>query len=81
MLLEALVKDCDSEEAEPVVRSALDQFASAAKNMNEALKSHEKLKGFFGAGTDLKPMSSSGGTTETGEIKIVNTYTHKAMGH
>lgn len=80
MLLEQLVKDCDHPDSVSVVQEALDMFSSAAKNINEALRSHQKLKGFFGAGTELKPMSSSGGTTKDGEVKVVNTYTNKLIG-
>jgi hypothetical protein len=48
--------------------------------MNEALRKHEKLVGFFGAGSELKPISSSGGTTKDGDVKIVNTYVNKIIG-
>lgn len=81
MLLEQLVKDCDSPQSVSVVENALDLFGSAAKNINEAMRSHEKLVGFFGAGAELKPLSSTGGTTKDGEVKIVNTYTNRKAGH
>ena len=80
MLLEQLVKDCDHPESIPVVQEALDLFSSAAKNMNEALRKHEKLLEFFGAGSELKPISSSGGTTKDGEVKVINTYVNKIIG-
>ena len=80
MLLEQLVKDCDHPDSVAVVQEALDLFSSAAKNMNEALRKHEKLLEFFGAGSELKPISSSGGATADGEIKVVNTYVNKIIG-
>jgi hypothetical protein len=80
MLLEQLVKDCDHPDSIAVVQEALDLFASAAKNMNEALRKHEKLLEFFGAGSELKPISSTGGTTKDGEVKVVNTYVNKIIG-
>lgn len=76
MLLEQLVRDCEDVE---VIQEALELFTSAARNINEAVRSHEKLVGFFGAGSELKPMSSTGGATKHGEVKIVNSYTHKLV--
>jgi hypothetical protein len=78
MLLEQLLKDCDNPEAVPVVQEALGLFSSAAKNINEAMRKHEKLAGFFGAGAELKAISSSG-STKDGEVKIKQEYHSKLL--
>jgi len=70
LLLEQLLKDCDHPDAVPVIKEALDLFSSAATNINEALRKHEKLLAFFGDG-DLKPLSSSGSVVD-GVVKITN---------
>jgi len=74
MLLEQLLKDCDHPESVPVIKEALDLFSSAAANINEAQRKHEKLAAVFGA--DLKPVSSTG-SVKDGEVKITNTYQAK----
>lgn len=81
MLLENLAKEQDAASC-PELAQALELYASAAKNMNDAIKSHEKLRGFFGSDEGLKPLSSTGGSNqEQGQVKIINQYTHRFLGH
>jgi len=79
LLLEQLLKEggLDNENARPVVQEALGLFASAATNINEAMRKHEKLSDFFGS-SDLKPLASSGATKD-GKVHIKQNYTNKLL--
>ncbi|KAH9255619.1 hypothetical protein BASA81_006449 [Batrachochytrium salamandrivorans] len=81
LLLENLTKDHDPISC-PELFQALELYTSAAKNMNDAMKSHEKLRGFFGSDEGLKPLTSTGSSNhEQGQVKIINQYTHRFLGH
>lgn len=73
MLLKELLKKCEDEEAKPLIEKAHEAFSSAAKEINEAVRTHEKVSKFFGAGAELKPIRATIATTEAG-TKIRNEY-------
>jgi hypothetical protein len=49
MLLEQLAKDCDHPGAVPVLQKALDLFAQGAVQINESVRTFEKMEAFLGA--------------------------------
>jgi len=68
LLLKELSKGTPADHpAQPLLAAALDQIGDSARQINEALRQHEKLEKFFGQEDMLSPSMSEGG--KGGKIK------------
>jgi hypothetical protein len=68
LLLRELSKSMpDTHPSSPLLKAAMEKTGESARQINEALRQHEKLEKFFGSEDMLSPMSSEGG--RGGKIK------------